>query len=203
MPYALTYTEHPSDSQRYFGFPSWRETKKYIQCSWPGMELRISSSQNSIRTSFEQCLMAKMFMKTAFEHEDLSRIWDASRSYVSSILKKWCPRWGAMARIHVRLQSLPLHFIEASQPDGFEERYHTIPATEVDGKDIRCEQIRKDNIGKRLTRSNKYKSAALRLCVLCCVCDSIRVRFCLKLIISFSLSSFDYLYLITTCIIDG
>ena len=70
----LTTTEHPSDAQRYFGFPSWQETKKYIECIWPGMEMHTSSSQNSIRTSFEQCLMAKMFMKTAFEHEDLARI---------------------------------------------------------------------------------------------------------------------------------
>ena len=166
-PNPINYTEHPSDSQRYFGFPSWQETKVYIQSIWPDMQLRTSSSQNSMRTSFEQCLMVKMFMKTAFEHEDLARIWDVSRQYVSSILKKWCPRWGDGARLHVRLQSLPLQFIKTSQPDGFEERYHTMPSTEVDGKDIRCEQIRKDNTGKRLTRSNKYKGAALRSCTVC------------------------------------
>ena len=47
-----------------------------------------------------------------------------------------------------------------SQPAGFAERYHTISNTEVD---VRCEQIHKNNLGKRLTCSNKYKSAALRL----------------------------------------
>ena len=157
--------EHPSDAQRYFGFPSWKETKKYIECFWPGLKLHVSSSQNSIRTSFEKCLIAKMFMKTALEHEDLARIWDVSRQYISQILKKWCPRWGDRCRIHVRLQSLPLQFIKASQPEGFEERYHTTPSTETDGKDVRCEDIRKDNMGKRLQRSNKYHGAALRLCV--------------------------------------
>ena len=52
--------------------------------------------------------------------------------------------------------------MEDSQPEGFKERYHTTPSTEVDGKDLRCETIRKDNIGKRLTNSNKYKMSSLR-----------------------------------------
>ena len=122
-----------------------------------------SDADSCTRTSFEQCLIAKMFLKTALEQIDLARIWGISQQFVSKILLKWCPRWGERVRLHVRLQSLPLQFIKASQPAGFAERYHTMPSTEVDGKDVRCEQIRKDNLGKRLTRSNKYKSAALRL----------------------------------------
>ena len=129
---------------------------------WPGLKINVSEANNSVRTSFEQCLIAKMFLKTAFEQTDLTRVWGISQQYVSKIVLKWCPRWGKKARLHVRLQSLPLAFIKASQPEGFDTRYHTMPSTEVDGKDIRCEQIRKDNLGKRLVRSNKYKMAALR-----------------------------------------
>ena len=46
--------------------------------------------------------------------------------------------------------------VQASQPEGFKDRYHTLPSTEVDGKDLRMETIRKDNLGKRITNSNKY-----------------------------------------------
>ena len=41
-------------------------------------------------------------------------------------------------------------------------RYHTIPATETDGKDLRMESIRRDNLGKRLQNSSKYGSPSLR-----------------------------------------
>ena len=157
------FADNTMDAQHYFGFPSWVEAKKYIECFWPGIKLVCSDADSCTRTSFEQCLIAKMFLKTALEQIDLARIWGISQQFVSKILLKWCPRWGERVCLHVRLQSLPLQFIKASQPAGFAERYHTMPSTEVDGKDVRCEQIRKDNLGKRLTRSNKYKSAALRL----------------------------------------
>ena len=52
--------------------------------------------------------------------------------------------------------------VQASQPEGFKDRYHTLPSTEVDGKDLRMETIRKDNLGKRITNSNKYSMSALR-----------------------------------------
>ena len=154
--------DHPGDAQHYFGFPSWDEVKIYIRCMWPGMELNISSSQNSVRTNFEQCLVAKMFLKSALDQIDLCRIWGVSQPYMSKILKKWCHRWGDKARLHVRLQSLPIEFLRSSMPAGFNERYHTLPSTEVDGKDLRCEQIRKDNLGKRLLHSNKYNMSSLR-----------------------------------------
>ena len=51
---------------------------------------------------------------------------------------------------------------QKSQPEGFSTRYHTLPSTEVDGKDLRIETIRKDNVGKRLTHSSKYKMSSLR-----------------------------------------
>ena len=101
-------------------------------------------------------------MKTTFDQEDLVRIWDTSQSLISKILLKWCRRWGQKARLHVRLQNLPMHFLQSSQPEGFAERYHTLPATETDGKDIRMENIRKDNLGKRMQHSSKYNMAALR-----------------------------------------
>ena len=53
-------------------------------------------------------------------------------------------------------------YSQASQPEGFAERYHTLPATEVDGKDLRTESIRKDNLGKRLTNSSKYGTTSMR-----------------------------------------
>ena len=130
---------------------------------WPGVDQTKSSAGYSTRTKFEQILIAKMFMKTALDQEDLALIWGGtSRQYISKIVRKWCPRWGEKSRSHIKLQHLPMSFLEASQPDGFSDRYHTLPATEVDGKDLRCETIRKDNIGKRITNSNKYKMSSLR-----------------------------------------
>ena len=134
----------------------------YIRLMWPGADQRQSSRGYATRTRFEQILIAKMFMKTALDQIDLARIWDTSKSLISKILLKWCPRWGEKSRMHVRLQNLPMHFLESSQPEGFAERYHTIPATETDGKDLRMENIRKDNIGKRLQNSSKYSMASLR-----------------------------------------
>ena len=52
--------------------------------------------------------------------------------------------------------------LQKSQPEGFSSRYHTLPATEVDGKDLRMETIRKDNVGKRLQNSSKYGMSSLR-----------------------------------------
>ena len=147
---------------------------------WPGVDQIRSSVGFVSRTRFEQLLIAKMFMKTALDQEDLAKIWGTSRELISKILLKWCPRWGDNARLHVRLQHLPRHFLEVcthvivsseldscrmcvcvppqkSQPEGYSTRYHTLPSTEVDGKDIRMETIRKDNIGKRLSHSTKYK----------------------------------------------
>ena len=156
------HADHPGDAQRYFGFPSWQEAKVYIRLMWPGADQSQSSRGYATRTHFEQILIAKMFMKTALDQVDLARIWDTSRTLISKILLKWCPRWGEKSRMHVRLQNLPMHFLESSQPEGFAERYHTIPATETDGKDLRMENIRKDNVGKRLQNSSKYSMASLR-----------------------------------------
>ncbi len=136
--------------------------KVYIRCFWPGADQSQSSRGYATRTRFEQILIAKMFMKTALDQADLARIWDTSQSLISKICLKWCPRWGDKSRLHMRLQKLPMHFFEASQPEGFKERYHTIPATETDGKDLRMENIRKDNLGKRLQNSSKYGMASLR-----------------------------------------
>ena len=154
--------DHPEDCQRYFGFPSWTELKVYVKCMFPFVDQSKTSIGYSSRTKFEQLLIAKMFMKTALDQVDLARIWSTSQQSVSKIVLKWCPRWGDQAREHIRLQHLPLKFLEDSQPEGFKDRYHTIPSTEVDGKDLRCETIRKDNVGKRLTNSNKYKMSSLR-----------------------------------------
>ena len=134
----------------------------YVRCNWPGVDQTKSSAAYVSRTKFEQLLIAKMFMKTALDQEDLAKIWCTSRHLISKIVLKWCPRWGEAARLHVRLQNLPKHFLEASQPEGFDERYHTLPATETDGKDLRVETIRKDNVGKRLTNSSKYGMPSLR-----------------------------------------
>ena len=129
---------------------------------WPGADQTKSSAGCSTRTKFEQILISKMFMKMALEQEDLATIWGTSRQLISKICRKWCPRWGEKSRSHIKLQHLPMSFLEASQPEGFSERYHTLPSTEVDGKDLRCETIRKDNIGKRVTNSSKYKMSSLR-----------------------------------------
>lgn len=115
--------EYPEDAQRYFGFPSFKELKVYVRCMWPDVDQDRSSSGYASRTRFEQILISKMFMKTALDQIDLARIWGTSRSLISKILLKWCPRWGDKARKHVRLPHLPMHFLEASQPAGFGDRY--------------------------------------------------------------------------------
>ena len=67
-----------------------------------------------------------------------------------------------MARINARVPNLPMHFLGLSQPKGFTDRCHTIPATETDGKDLRMEFIRKGNIDKCVTNSIKYNMDSLR-----------------------------------------
>ena len=149
------HAQHPTDCQRYFGFPTWIELKAYVGVNWPGADQSQTSMGYATRTHFEQILIAKMFLKTALDQADLARIWDTSTSSISKIVLKWCPRWGRCARRHIRLQHLPLKFLQTSQPEGFSERYHTLPATEVDGKDLRTENIRRDNLGKRLQNSQQ------------------------------------------------
>mgnify|MGYP003334918644 CR=1 FL=1 len=68
--------------------------KVFVGIMWPGVDQSKSSVGFSIRTVFEQILIAKIFMKTVLEQEDLSNIWGTSRQLISKIVRKWCPRWG-------------------------------------------------------------------------------------------------------------
>jgi len=103
------HEEHKDAAKRIWGYPSWQETKYYVEAYFPQSVYNVDTSYDPSKfckfdkegnlvlpdmTQFEQCLLGRMFFRTFTEQEVLPLIFDKHRTRIGHILDIWGPRWG-------------------------------------------------------------------------------------------------------------
>jgi hypothetical protein len=162
----LTSTEwhaaNPDAARHLFGFKSWRETKAYMLCFWPDLDIPEGLEHTSDMTPFEQALICKMRFRRALTEKALGLMWGRSESSISRYTNKWAPRWGRMGQ-HLSILHIDAGFLEATCPqaykDGGLEKICAVP----DGKDFMIHTPRSNTLITRASRSDKVEHSATRV----------------------------------------
>jgi hypothetical protein len=118
-------------------------------------------------TNFEQCLVARMLMRTRLSKEWITLIlgFAYGAGTVGKCVAKWAPRWGKVGQ-HLSMLDIDKEYLEAECPQGYDDEEMLKIACLVDGKDILMEWIRKDKTMNRSQLSNKSgRSASREMCI--------------------------------------
>mmetsp|Transcript_44335 Transcript_44335/g.94357 ORF Transcript_44335/g.94357 Transcript_44335/m.94357 type:complete len:877 (+) Transcript_44335:1360-3990(+) len=162
------HAEHKEAAKRIWGYPSWKETKHYVEAYFPQSVYNVDTSYDPSKfctfdkggdvvlptmTEFEQCLLARMFFRTFTEQEIVALIVDKSRRRIGQILEVWGPRWGNvgddMCCIDITRDYI---FKEVSDLNIHLGRPRLV---NVDGKDAHIAQKRNDTTISKATFSSK------------------------------------------------
>jgi hypothetical protein len=76
-----------------------KEFKIYHACVWPEISVNFQLKDlNDDITELEKSIITKMRMRKGAEESTLQTLWCKDRSRISSYVRQWSPKWGAVGK---------------------------------------------------------------------------------------------------------
>ena len=167
------HQNHSTAAKLLFGFRSWSETKKYVQCLFPFINIRCVPAPRrpetiggdidlTDMTDFESCLMCRLFFHHRENEGILGLIWNRHRTQIGRILHKWSPYWGEAGEDMSLLDIGWNSYLDKEHPDLDDATYDDTRVVNIDGKDFKTASKRKDGTARREQYSSKTETDASR-----------------------------------------